>query len=670
MLPLIRSGLDAVHIKKKQAPPKVGDVVFYRRANGDLVLHRIVGSTQSGYTLCGDNQTFLEKNIREDQIVGILAGYYRGKRYIDCSKRLSLCFSVIWRGVYPVRRIASGVARRLRGGGLLGQKAKDTLTWLGDVIGGEKKKLFFLSLMNLVQGFVFPTIALLLKNIIDIAVKGQLRQLVFSCCLLFALIVVQVLLHAATNRLSAQLTIRIKKSIRKRLFGNVLWSEYLPISKFHSGDIVNRMIWDTDRISSTLADSFPNTVLKITQLLMVGGYLLILDPWLGLAAAAYGAVSMLILAFSRKKIRQLYDQTRKEEGRLFSFVQEAFVNILLVKGANLYQSMDMRDSLREENVAEKASSQNRYSIRMHLAIEFLLRMGFAFLVAWCAFGVASGRLSPGSLTALALMSVQIQSQFIGVSQSVAYFISMMAAVDRLRDLDELQKEPKISLDQTRSVVNLYAELDEIVLDDVCYGYNERLVLENASLRIQKGEFVAVTGVSGIGKSTFLRLLLGVISPSSGKVLLGNWLAGRVTRGLFAYIPQDSALFSGTIRENVTLFCTDADDVQIMQALECSCAKEFVNKLPRGLETEIGEHGTGLSVGQVQRLAIARALLCDAPILLLDEGTSALDGKTEEQVLQNLKAIEGKTIVAITHREAVLQKASSHYVLENRRFFRK
>jgi ATP-binding cassette subfamily B protein len=553
---------------------------------------------------------------------------------------------------------------------LLGEQTKDSLRWLCGAIDGEKKGLLLLFFLNLLQGLIFPGVAFLMKMMIDGALGGKRGQLILYSVMLMALILVQVVLNAAANWIGVRSSTGIKKRIRLQTFDSVLKSEYLSMSKYHSGEIINRILWDTNQICETLVYTLPGTVLKGTQLLMMVLFLFLLDHWLALAGVLYGVMAMAILYFSRRKFRRFYGETRKEEGKLFGYFQEAIANILLIKGAGLYDTMTEKAVASEGILDEKIKIQSRYAITVRLFIELLLRIGFVFLVIWCAFAVVNGRIGPGSLTALALMSVQVQSQFLGVSQSVTYLISMLTSADRLRELTGLDKEPDSVLQEamTNSAA-IYDAMDDIVLKDICYAYDDRPVLDKASLRIQKGEFVAVSGVSGIGKSTFLRLLLGVISPASGKVSFGEVEASAATRTLFAYVPQDSALLSGTIRENVTLFCKDAEEKEILAALHCSCAHEFLAALPDGIDTVIGEQGKGLSAGQVQRLAIARALLSQAPILMLDEVTSALDGETESRVLRNLKALKGKTIVAITHREAALMLASSRYTLVDGQFFK-
>ena len=207
-------------------------------------------------------------------------------------------------------------------------------------------------------------------------------------------------------------------------------------------------------------------------------------------------------------------------------------------------------------------------------------------------------------------------------------------------------------------IETYDKLQSISFKDISFKYDRDIILDNTSLNIKKGDFVAIMGISGIGKSTLLKLLLGVFSVNGGSISLklsdGEITVDRHTRKLFAYVPQGNMLLSGTIRDNLTFINSGATDEEIEKAIKISCAKQFIDELPLGLETVIGEKGMGLSEGQIQRLAIARSLLSKSPVLLLDEATSALDEETEKQFLMNLKQLENKTCIIVSHKKAALE----------------
>ena len=223
------------------------------------------------------------------------------------------------------------------------------------------------------------------------------------------------------------------------------------------------------------------------------------------------------------------------------------------------------------------------------------------------------------------------------------------------ELEAIQGEPVSSIEDPARV---YAQMTAIGAKDLHFSYDRDQILTGADFTLPKGSFAVITGPSGIGKSTLLKLLLGVFHPDRGglHILCGAdpMALDRSTRELFAYVPQGNLLLSGTLRENLTIVRPQATEAEIRDAVHISAMEDYLPQLPLGLDTSIGESGAGLSEGQAQRLAIARAVLGGAPILLLDECTSALDAETEQKVLQRLKNLPDRTCIAVTHRPAAIE----------------
>jgi ATP-binding cassette subfamily B protein len=253
-----------------------------------------------------------------------------------------------------------------------------------------------------------------------------------------------------------------------------------------------------------------------------------------------------------------------------------------------------------------------------------------------------------------------------MSGIVSQYAAMTAAAERLMELEQIDREPEDTIEDPQAC---YAQLERIGARDMSFAYDEDEVFCNASFSLSKGTFATIMGASGIGKSTLLKLMLGVFKPTGGTLYVeGNgeeMPLSRNTRGLFAYVPQGNFLFSGTLRENITISKPQATQEEIDEAIHISCIDQFLPQLPDGLDTQIGENGLGLSEGQVQRLAIARAILSGAPILLLDEATSALDSETEKVVLQRIARLTNRTCIAVTHRPAALELADCRLEVANR-----
>lgn len=265
------------------------------------------------------------------------------------------------------------------------------------------------------------------------------------------------------------------------------------------------------------------------------------------------------------------------------------------------------------------------------------------------------------------LTAQVQTPLAGLSGLIPMAYSVMASAERMMELENLPEEWEAN-ERNIQVQVAYEKMDSLFFRDVSFGYGRELVLSHADLTIDKGDFVIVSGLSGIGKSTLFKLLLGVFAPTAGVIGLklhsGEQLTmDRYTRRLFAYVPQGNLLLSGTIRENISLVNPQATEEEIMTAAQVSCAAEFISTLPDGLNTLIGEKGKGLSEGQVQRLAIARAILSGPPILLLDEATSALDEATEEKLINNIRSLTDKTCILISHKKTVLSVCDKEIRIE-------
>lgn len=273
----------------------------------------------------------------------------------------------------------------------------------------------------------------------------------------------------------------------------------------------------------------------------------------------------------------------------------------------------------------------------------------------------------GTVTAIIQLVNQVQSPFVSLSGIMPKYYTTIASAERIMELDDLPNEKEINKKEI-NVLDTYKNLNSVEFENISFKYDRDIILDNTSLSIKKGDFVAIMGISGIGKSTLLKLLLGVFNLNFGKIYLdtnnGKIPIDKNTRKLFSYVPQGNMLISGTIKDNITFINPDASDAEIEEAIRISCAKQFIDELPLGLETVIGEKGLGLSEGQVQRLAIARSLLADSPILLLDEATSALDEKTEKEFLTNLKALDNVTCIIVSHKKAALDICNKTIQIKN------
>lgn len=508
------------------------------------------------------------------------------------------------------------------------------------------------------------SVSIFMARAIDGATSGDHRRMYIYLAVLAAVTLSGIALGFVSQYLQARMAFRMEMSLRRSLLLKILDRDYQAVSSYHSGDLLNRLTNDAAVISSAASSLIPRICQMLARLVFAFGLLAYFD-WIFAAVAVGCAVFVAVVSvIARPLIKKLHRRAQEAEGKTRAFMQETIENQLVVR---------VFDS--DGRIAEKTDELQRTTFRVFMkkrlvsilageGMSFVFSLGFMLALFWGALSI-SGVLGPeriisyGTLIAVVQLVGQVQTPFAGLAGVVPQFFTMTASCERLMEVEELPAEAG-SEDASRP-----GEFLSAVFEGIGFSYtkdgSEVSVFKGADCRIEKGDFVAVTGISGIGKSTLLKLLLGVYRPSSGSVTvnteLGPIKAGAAPRRLFAYVPQGNMLLSGTVRENIAFWSRDAGDEEILKAAAVACADEFIEKLPQGLDTKIGEQGHGLSEGQAQRLAVARAILAKAPVLLLDEATSALDAETERRLLKNLKGSDVGTVIIITHKTAALDVCS-------------
>ena len=525
--------------------------------------------------------------------------------------------------------------------------------------------LLFLVAANAGTALFSVVFALGTRQVIDSAVAGETGAFVNSC-IVQALIIAGILVCRFLMRYTSdRLTMELDRDWKRNLLNGLLHGEYSEVSRYHSGELINRLNNDVRTLDDGLVSSIPGIVSMFVRLVSAFVVLLSLERGFALIVFSIGVAAVIGTGIVRRKLKALHKQVSESEGKVLGFIQETLEKLLVVQAMDVAEESQKRaDSLLSERYSIQRKKRN-VSLVANTGVSVLYYgAGFAALV-WCAVRLLQGSMSFGSLTAVTQLVSQLQAPFVNLSGVIPKFIAMSAAADRLMELDDICRQPEEGLD----VSGIYADMTGIKASDLRFSYEEELVLDDASFFIPKGSFTAVTGTSGAGKSTLLKLMLGIFKLDSGNLCVsadgGNMSISRSTRRMFAYVPQGNYLFSGTIRENLLLIRPDATDEDIQQAVFASCMDAFLPQLPEGLDTVLGENGQGISEGQAQRVAIARAVLSEAPILLLDEVTSALDAETEEMILDRISKLDNRMCIAVTHRPAVLRFAQYRLDVNNK-----
>ena len=498
------------------------------------------------------------------------------------------------------------------------------------------------------------------RGVIDSAVAGD-KQAFWVACINQALIIAGTILSLTLLRhLRERLRALLDRDWKQRLLHGLLHGDYADVSAYHSAELLNRLNNDVAKVNEGILSVFPAAAAMVARLVAAVAVLGALDGTFTLVILALGAVVLVATALMRRRLKELNKRVSHHDGLVSAFLQEIMEKLLMVQAMDVSREVERRsDGLLEERYQLQRKRKN-LSLLTNTGISFMSYGSGFFALCWSAGRMLSGQMTFGGLTAIVL-----QAPFVNLSGVMPQYVAMLASAERLMELESIQGQQAPAGEEPQE---LYRRMDAIGAGALSFSYDRDPVLQQAEFSLPKGAFAAITGPSGIGKSTLLKLLLGIFKPESGGLFLQcgdeQIRLDRATRRLFAYVPQGNLLLSGTLLENLTITRPDATREEIEEALFVSAMDEYLPQLPDGLNTVIGESAAGLSEGQAQRIAIARAVLGGAPILLLDECTSALDPETEKKVLSRIRNLPNRTCIAVTHRNAAVELCDWQLQLEN------
>ena len=534
-------------------------------------------------------------------------------------------------------------------------KNRTTLLWLAGRVRRRIPALLALTAVGAGSAFLSVMFALGTRQVIDCAVSGVRGDFLRACVQQGAIIAGILLCVTLSRHLTERLRADLDRDWKRDLLHGLLHGDYEAVSRYHSGELINRLGNDVRIVDDGLLGALPGAVSMVVRITGAVAALLALQPWFTAVLLAAGVVLVIGTGLMRRKLKALHKRVSEQDGKVSSFLQETLEKLLMVQAMDVAAEMEKRAGALMEDRYVLQRRRKNVSLMANTGVS-VMAYGASFIaLVWCASELLAGQMSFGSLTAVTQLVSQLQGPLVGLSGVIPQYIAMTAAAERLMELADIAGEAEVSSEPAGS---LYDRMDAIRGDGLTFAYDRDRVLEKAGFSLKKGGFAAITGPSGTGKSTLLKLLLGIFRPQAGSLWLDcggeRVRLDRSTRRLFAYVPQGNLLFSGTLRENLTVTKPDASEDEIAEAVFASAMDDYLPQLPKGLDTVLGESGAGLSEGQAQRLAIARAVLSGAPVLLLDEGTSALDAATERKVLERLRALPGRSCIAVTHRPAALE----------------
>lgn len=513
-------------------------------------------------------------------------------------------------------------------------------------------------LLGIIRTLLSLTFVWVCKELVDIATGESQEPLGQWTAFMIACIVLQICCRIASSYCEQYGRINIQNNLRARLFYSLISSRWSGRERFGTGDAVNRLEEDIRVVSELVSSHIPAVVVTFAQLAAASTFLLFISPNLLWALVGLMIAGIIASRLSFRKLRSLSTAIRTKDGEIQQHIQEHLQNrVVALTIIGIERVMATLNTLHNALRTNTIKRLNFHSLNSALlSVSFMGGYAAAFL--WGVYGIKSGSVTFGMMTAFLQLVSQIQMPLSELARKIPAFIHALSSIERLAELENLDPEENGPLCRLEAPAG-------ILFKDVTFSYPDShsgVLFNSFSHNFLPGTMTVVAGATGIGKSTLVRLMLGLLKPQSGSVLIygsssNSHCASKATRCNFKYVPQGNTLLSGTILDNLLMADPKADRERIDAALHIAAA-DFVHSLPEGLQTICGESGSGLSEGQCQRIAIARALLQSGSVLLMDESTSSLDPATESLVLQNLRTLSNHTIIFISHREAVMKSADS------------
>ena len=541
----------------------------------------------------------------------------------------------------------------------------DDWKWIFTYSARYKGAIAFYTILGVVSTSLGLISSVASKYLIDIITGYKTEQLSLMLAVMIGSSIFNLTFKSVINRISTRLSIYINNDIQADIFDKIIDSDWLAMSKFSNGDIMNRFNSDVSTVSSNAISWLPTIIIAAYNFMATFLVLWHYNPIMALISFASAPFMLLMSKFLIRRQRDYQKKVREMSSKMMTFEVETFYNFDTIKSFGIADQYSGRMREWQEKYKDVSLKYNMFAIQSNifLSVMGLIVQMLAFL--YCLWLLWTGAITYGTMTLFLQQRTSLSNAFNNVVMIVPNFLNSSVSAHRIRELVELPREVHIP---DSSELEEYAEEGFTVrMSDVNFAYIEdSKVITDSEFIAQPGEIVALVGPSGEGKTTMIRLILGLVRPQDGAVEIVtrdgfSVEANANTRPLFAYVPQGNTMLSGTIADNMRMVKPEATDEEIIDALKISCAWDFIEKMPEGINSIVRERGRGLSEGQGQRVAIARAILRDAPILLLDEATSALDVTTERQVLRNIvQKKPNKTCIVTTHRPSVLNLCQRVY----------
>ena len=540
--------------------------------------------------------------------------------------------------------------------------------WIYGYTARYKRSILLYILLGLLSTAFGLGSSVVSKYLIDAVTAHRDSVILNIAALYIGFAAARILLGAVSRRVNAKLSIQASNEIRADVFSRFLNVDWQASLDYHSGDLLTRVNSDVETVSGSILGWIPSLITGLVQFIATFCVILVYDPVMAVIALLSAPVTLAMSRVFLSKMRRFGQEVRDAQAKLTAFYEEALQNLQAIKAFHLNRKFSGRLDELQRLYRDISLDYNLFSIKANLLLSVtgFAVSGLCFL--WAVYRLWGGMISFGTMLLFMQLAGLVSSSFSSLVSLIPSAVAATVAAGRIMTILDLPREDMQVSDDSRRLMEQAAEKGvEVDIEDVCFSYqNGREVFSGFSLCAKAGEIVGIVSPSGGGKTTLIRMLLGLISPSGGQISLRSGDASAplspCMRSLISYVAQEKVVFSGTIGDSLNM-CGQHSEEALRAALEAACAWDFVSALPRGIDTPLGERGSGLSEGQIQRLAIARAILSDAPVMLLDEATSALDMETERKILHNmLNGEKRRTVIVTTHRPTVLSSCDRVYAI--------
>ena len=563
------------------------------------------------------------------------------------------------------------------------KEIKTRLIWMFPYARKYWKQMIIYVLIGMSGTLVSLLGSFVSRDMVDIITGHKTGAVIATFSIMIGVTLGNTLISQVSTYLSTKISMKVDTEIKADIFEKILVTDWEALSKYHTGDLLVRWNSDVTTISNGILNFFPNIIIYLFRFISALVVMAVNDWTFVIIALVSMPFSLLISRHMMKKMRANNIKTMEITSKMNGFNQETFSNIQTIKAFSLIPEYNKRlHGLQAEYIKNRLKYQKASIWITMLNVLLSLIVSYA-AYGWGIYRVWSGVITYGSMTMFLSLSSSLTSTFHGLLSLAPTLVGMSTSAGRLMDIVEMPREDYSNDPDVKAFAAANKETGiSLRIDETDYSYrNGNEVFKGVSIDANPHEVIALVGPSGEGKTTMLRLILALVSGKNGE----NYLWGKniyttesgetkdrvplnaASRQLFSYVPQGNTMLSGTIAENMRFVKPDATEEEIWSALDMACAKDFVEKMPKGLNSELMERGGGISEGQAQRLSIARAIIRKSPLLLLDEATSALDVATERKVLKNImKDDYPRTLIVTTHRPTVLSACDRVYAIKDKK----